>query len=207
MNAIEIIKQKKIVPVIVIEDVSKVEPLGNALINGNLPIAEVTFRTKAAKKAIKTFSEKFPEILTGAGTVLTTEQVDEAVNAGAKFIVAPGFNPRIVDYCIKKNITIVPGVNSPTLIELGLEKGLSIFKYFPAEASGGLKMLKAMSAPYGDIEFMPTGGINQQNILEYLSFNKVIACGGSWMVKKDLINNNKFDEIQTLCKQAVDSIK
>lgn len=204
MNAVlEKISKIGIVPVVVLDDAADAKPLAKALIEGGLPCAEVTFRTAAAEEAIRIMASEYPQLLVGAGTVLTTEQVDRAVNAGAKFIVAPGFNERIVKYCQQKGIPMVPGVNNPSNIEAALELGLDVVKFFPAEASGGLEMIKAMAAPYTNVKFMPTGGINAKNICEYLSFDKIIACGGSWMVKKDLIAAKKFDEIKKLTEEAV----
>ncbi len=200
------ISELGIVPFVKIENADDAIPLGRALLKGELPIAEITFRTKAAEQAIKNLTEKVPEILVGAGTVLTVEQVKKAVGAGSKFIVSPGFNPKVVDHCVKNSIPVTPGISSPTQIEMALEYGLKAVKFFPAEACGGLKLLKAMSAPYGDMKFIPTGGINADNLLPYLSFNKVLACGGSWMVKADLISAGKFDEITALTKQAMNSM-
>lgn len=191
----------RIIPVIKIERASDAGPLGEALIGAELPLAEVTFRTDAAADAIRTLAQT--DLLVGAGTVLTIKQVQIAVDAGAAFIVSPGFNPRVVDYCVENNIPVTPGVMSPTQIEMALERGLEVVKFFPAEASGGLKLLKAMSAPYGRaIRFVPTGGINPANISEYLSFDRVLACGGSWMVKGDLIDSGNFAEIKRLCAEA-----
>lgn len=192
-----------LVPVVKIENAKDAFPLGKALLEGDLPIAEITFRTAAAEQAIKTLSQGLPDLLVGAGTVLTVDQVKKAVEAGAQFIVSPGFNPRVVDYCLENKIPVTPGINSPTQIEMALDRDLEIVKFFPAEASGGLPMLKSMSAPYGGIQFIPTGGINQGNLNSYLAFNMVHACGGSWMVKADLISSGKFDEISRLAKEAV----
>lgn len=192
-----------IVPVVVLDDAKDAEPLAQALCKGGLPCAEVTFRTSAAEESIRLMSNKFPNMLIGAGTVLTTEQVDRAVNAGAKFIVSPGLNPEIVKYCLDNEIPVVPGVTNPTNIEKAIELGLDVVKFFPAEAAGGLKMIKAMSAPYTNMKFMPTGGINTDNINEYLSFERIIACGGSWMVKSDLIKEGKFKEIEEITRKAV----
>lgn len=204
MNAIlEQIQKLGIVPVVVLNDVSEAEPVARALCEGGLPVAEVTFRTDAAEDSIKVISEKFPDMLVGAGTVLTTEQVDRAVNAGAKFIVSPGFNPTVVKYCIDKNIPVCPGCNNPSVMESALEMGLDVVKFFPAEQSGGIKAIKAMAAPYVNLKFLPTGGINAKNLNDYLSFNKVIACGGSWMVASDLVKNKEFDKIKELTKEAV----
>lgn len=204
MNAIfEEIGKIGIVPVIKIDDAEKAVPLAGALVKGGLPVAEVTFRTAAAADAIAKISKAYPEMLVGAGTVLTTAQVDSAVEAGAKFIVAPGFNPTVVKYCADKGIPMIPGCSSPSDIEMALELGLDTVKFFPAEAAGGLAMIKAMSAPYGNVKFMPTGGITPKNINEYLSFNKIVACGGSWMVTDALLNEGRYDEIAKLAHEAV----
>ena len=192
-----------LVPVVKIDDAKDAVPLGKALLEGGLPVAEITFRTAAAEEAISRLHKELPEVFLGAGTVLTVEQAEKAVNAGASFIVSPGFNPKVVKYCVDNDIPITPGVNSPTQIEMALEFGLEVVKFFPAEASGGLKMLKAMAAPYGALKFIPTGGINQDNVNTYLAFNKILACGGSWMVKADLISSGQFDEITRLTKEAM----
>lgn len=192
-----------IVPVVVLDDAKDAKPLAKALIDGGLPCAEVTFRTDAAEESIKIMTSEYPDMLVGAGTVLTTEQADRAIAAGAKFIVAPGLNPTVVKYCIDKGIPMVPGVNNPSDIEAALSLGLDVVKFFPAEQSGGIKMIKALAAPYVNLKFMPTGGINADNICDYLSFDKIIACGGSWMVKKDLVKAGKFDEIRALTEEAV----
>ena len=206
-NIMEQIEKTGIIPVVVIDDVKDAEPLAKALIAGGLPCAEVTFRTAAAAESIKIMREKFPEMLVGAGTVLTPEQVDRAIEAGASFIVSPGTNPRVVKYCKEKNIPIIPGVCTPTEVEAALELGLDVLKFFPAEAAGGLKMIKAMTAPYTSVRFMPTGGISPQNVGEYLSFGKIIACGGSWMVKGELIKAGRFDEIEKLTREAAELVK
>jgi len=192
-----------IIPVVKIEKAEDALPLGRALIDGELPIAEITFRTSAAEESIKTLTRELPKLLVGAGTVLTVEQTKKAVSAGAKFIVSPGFNPKVVDYCIENSIPVTPGINNPTQIEMALERGIEVVKFFPAEASGGLSLLKSMSAPYTGIKFIPTGGINQNNLSSYLSDNKVLACGGSWMVKTELISSGNFAEITRLTKEAV----
>jgi len=208
MNDIfDLIKKTAIIPVVVIDDARDAAPLAKALINGGLPCAEVTFRTAAAEESIRVMSEKYPEMLVGAGTVLTTEQVDRAISVGAKFIVSPGTNPKVVRYCQEKNIPIIPGVCTPTETEAALELGLAVLKFFPAEAAGGLKMIKAMAAPYGAVSFMPTGGIGPENVGEYLSYNRIIACGGSWMVKGELVREGRFDEIERLTREATDIIK
>lgn len=192
-----------IVPVVKLDDETKAVPLAKALIKGGLPVAEVTFRTSAAAGAIKSITAECPEMLVGAGTVLTIDQVDRAVAAGAKFIVTPGFNPRIVSYCIDKNIPITPGCPTSSDIEQALEFGLDVLKFFPAENLGGIKMIKALAAPYTTVKFMPTGGVNTENLNSYLSSDKILACGGSWMVKADLINSGKFDEIEKITHDAV----
>lgn len=192
-----------IVPVVKIDDANDAVPLGKALIEGGLPVAEITFRTAAAEDAIKNITRELPDILVGAGTVLSVEQVKKAVAAGAKFIVSPGFNPSVVKYCVENNIPVTPGCSNPTDIEMALEFGLDVVKFFPAEAFGGLETLKAISAPYGMMKFIPTGGINAGNLNEYLSFNKVLACGGSWMVKDELIKQKNFAEITRLTREAV----
>ncbi len=202
----EVLKQISkigIVPVVKIDDAKDAVPLAKALINGGLPCAEVTFRTAAAKDAIAAMAEAFPEMLVGAGTVLTTEQVDMAVNAGAKFIVTPGFNVKVVKYCVENNIPVTPGCPSTSDIESAIELGLEVVKFFPAEPLGGIEMIKALAAPYVGIKFMPTGGINAKNINSYLDCDKILACGGSWMVKDTLINAGKFDEIEALTREAV----
>ena len=201
------IENTGIVPVVVLDDPKDAEPLAEALCSGGLPCAEVTFRTPAAAQSIRIMSEKFPHMLIGAGTVLTTEQVDSAVDAGAKFIVSPGLNPRIVKYCTERNIIITPGCANPSDVEQAIENGLDVVKFFPAEQAGGLAYIKAIAAPYAGIKFMPTGGINPKNVRDYLAYDRILACGGSWMVKGDLIRDGKFDEIRELVKEAVNIVK
>lgn len=196
-----------IVPVVVLNDAKDAEPLAKALVNGGLPCAEVTFRTEAAEESIRIMSEKYPEMLVGAGTVLTTEQVDRAVAAGARFIVSPGLNPKVVTYCLEKNIPVTPGTQTPSEMEQALELGLDVVKFFPAEPAGGLKMIKAVAAPYTTLKFMPTGGINLDNVEEYLEYDRILACGGSWMVKGDLVSAGKFDEIEKMTRDAADMVK
>lgn len=193
-----------VVPVVVLEDAKDALPLADALIQGGLPCAEVTFRTEAAEESIRLMSEKYPDMLVGAGTVLTVLQVDRAVNAGAKFIVSPGFDPEIVDYCLEKGIPVFPGCITPSEVAQAAKRGLKIVKFFPAEQAGGLPMIKAMAAPYTMMEFMPTGGISANNLKDYLSYGKILCCGGSWMVKGDLIKNGDFDKIRELTKEAVE---
>lgn len=196
-----------IIPVVVLNDSKNAVPLAQALINGGLPCAEVTFRTDAAQQTISEMTKKFPQMFVGAGTVLTIEQVERAVDAGAKFIVSPGFNPKVVEYCLKKNYPITPGIMTPTEIEAALEFGLDVVKFFPAENAGGLKMIKAMAAPYTMMKFMPTGGINAANVRDYLKCDKILACGGSWMTKSDLIDCGNFAEIERLAKDAAQIVK
>lgn len=200
---IEEIGKIGIVPVIALDDERDAKPLAEALFRGGLPVAEVTFRTDAAEESIRIIAKEFPDMLVGAGTVLTIEQADRAVSAGAKFIVSPGLNPKVVSYCVGKNIPVIPGTSNPSDVEAAIELGLDTVKFFPAEAAGGIEMIKAMSAPYGKMKFMPTGGITADNLKEYLDFDKIVACGGSWMVKKDLVSAGSFDKIEALTREAV----
>jgi len=192
----------RLVPVIAIEDATEAMPLGRTLVENGLPIAEITFRTKAAGAAIRQLA-KLDDLMLGAGTVLSTDQVQEALDAGAQFMVTPGFNPKVVDYCIKNSIPIVPGVCTPTEIEAALEYGLEVLKFFPAESMGGVKSLKAFSGSYSRVKFVPTGGINPANVCDYLSLPNVLACGGSWMVDKKLIASQNYAEIARLTREAV----
>lgn len=196
-----------IVPVIALSDVEKAVPLAGALLEGGIPCAEITFRTAEGVEAIRRIAEQVPDTLVGAGTVLTTEQVDRAIAVGARFAVSPGFNPRVVDYCIQRGLPIVPGCSTPSDMEQALERGLDVVKFFPAEQAGGLAYIKAVAAPYTGLRFMPTGGISADNLGTYLQFDRVLACGGSWMVKKELIDAGRFDEITRLCKEAVAIVK
>lgn len=205
----EVLKQLSqigIVPVIKIDDVEKAVPLAKALVAGGLPCAEVTFRTAEGEEAIRRIAKEVPEILVGAGTVLSIEQVDRAVKAGAKFIVSPGLNPKVVSYCVEKGYPVTPGCANPSDVEQAIELGLEAVKFFPAEQAGGIKYIKSISAPYTGMRFMPTGGVNANNLNDYLSFDRILCCGGSWMVKADLINAGKFDEITRLCKEAVQTM-
>ena len=196
------IKKIGIIPVIVLNNQQEVELLGNALSLGGIPCAEITFRSEFAAEAIELMVTKFPDILVGAGTVLTCEQVDKAIKAGAKFIVTPGLNERVVRYCQEKNILVIPGVCTPSEIERALGLGIEIVKFFPAEVFGGINFIKAVSAPYSNVKFIPTGGINLNNVENYLKHPRVLACGGSWMVKRDLIENQEYDHITNLIKDA-----
>ena len=201
------IKSFGVIPVVVLENAEDAKPLAEALVKGGLPVAEVTFRTAAAKESIRIMSENYPEMLVGAGTVLSVSQVDEAVEAGAKFIVTPGFDEEVVDYCLSKDIPVFPGVITPTEVTMAVKKGLKVVKFFPASQFGGLKTIKALSAPFGMVKFMPTGGIDASNLSEYLSSDKIVACGGSWMVKDDLVKAKEFDKIEALTKEAVELVK
>jgi 2-dehydro-3-deoxyphosphogluconate aldolase/(4S)-4-hydroxy-2-oxoglutarate aldolase len=205
-KVVEELSKIGIVPVIALDDAKDAEPLAKALIEGGLPCAEVTFRTAAAEESIRIMASKYPELVVGAGTVLTPEQADRAMNAGAKFIVSPGLNPKVVKHCIDKGYPIVPGTSNPSDVEVAIELGLDVVKFFPAEAAGGLNMIKSMAAPYTNMKFMPTGGINANNLKSYLDFGKIVCCGGSWMVKKDMVEAGNFDGIKTLTQQAVDTM-
>lgn len=199
-----------VVLVVVLEDAEDAVPLAQALVEGGLLSAEVTFRTAAAEESIRRMTEAFPQMLVGAGTVLTKEQVDAAAAAGAKFIVSPGFDPEIVDYCLEKKIPVLPGCISPSEVAQAVKRGLTIVKFFPAEQAGGIAMIKAMAAPYVGLKFMPTGGINAGNLTEYLSCDKILGCGGSWMVKGDLVKAGNFGKIRVLSaetRKLVDTIR
>ena len=201
----EVIKQIGalcLVPVVVIDNARDARPLGEALTAGGLPCMEITFRTAAAPEAIKAASQ-IPGMLVGAGTVLNVDNVNRAMDCGAKFIVSPGLNPKVVSYCVSKNIPITPGVATPTEVEMALDNGLTVAKFFPADALGGVKTLKAISAPYGMMKFMPTGGITEANLGEYLKLPCVLACGGSWMVAKDLVSKGEFAKITQLTQAAM----
>lgn len=202
INVLERLGFLGVVPVVKIDHTGDALKLGQALLEGGLPCAEITFRTSAAEEAIQILSSNLPEIILGAGTVLSVEQAEKAVNAGARFIVSPGFNSIVVDWCFENEIPITPGVATPTEIEMAINKGLEILKFFPAEALGGVKTLKALAAPYKGVRFIPTGGISAENLSDYLRLPCVHACGGSWMVKSKLISENKFKEIATLAKNA-----
>ena len=197
----------RLVPVIVIEDAAQAEGLAEALVGGGLPCAEVTFRTPAAREALRRMTAARPDMLIGAGTVLNPEQARAAREAGAKFVVAPGFNPAVVDYCQENDIPVFPGVCTPTEIEMALGKGLTTVKFFPAEPIGGVAYLKAIAAPYGDVHFIPTGGITTKNVQEYLSFKRVLACGGSWMAPADWISAGDFTRIREESARAVAAVR
>ena len=197
------IKSFGVVPVIAIENAKDATSLGKALVEGGLLCAEVTFRTQAAAESIRILATIFPDMLVGAGTVLSVAQAQEAVVNGAKFLVTPGFDEKIVAWCISQGVPIFPGVATPTEINMALRHGLTTLKFFPAEALGGVKMLKAIAAPYTQVQFFPTGGINLQNLTDYLKLPAVVACGGSWIVKKTLITNGEFSTITQLTREAM----
>ena len=203
MSELEMIQELGVVPVVVLNDAKDARPLAEALCEGGLPCAEVTFRTEAAEESIRSMVKEFPEMFVGAGTVLTIEQADRAIDAGAKFIVSPGFDPEIVDHCLERSIPVFPGCITPSEVAQAVKRGLEVIKFFPAEQFGGIDTIKALAAPYTDIKFMPTGGINAANLEKYLSYDRIVACGGSWMVKADLIRNEEFDIVKKLTAEAV----
>ena len=201
------LKKIGIIPVVVLNDVKDALPLAERLMKGGLPCAEVTFRTAAAEESIRQISKAFPDMIVGAGTVLTTEQADRAIDAGSKFVVSPGFNPKVTEYVLKKGVPMTPGVCTPTEIDAAMSLGLDVLKFFPAEPSGGLKMIKAVAAAYVNLQFMPTGGINADNVRDYLKYDRIVACGGSWMVSGALVKEGKFDEIENLVREAANIVK
>jgi 2-dehydro-3-deoxyphosphogluconate aldolase/(4S)-4-hydroxy-2-oxoglutarate aldolase len=206
-NILQQLGQIKVIPVIAIEDAATAIPLGQALLAGGLPCAEITFRTAAAANAIQKMSTAYPDILVGAGTVLTVTQAQQAKAAGAKFIVTPGFDDQVVDWCLANDMPITPGVMTPTEINMALNKNLTLLKFFPAEAAGGVKSLKAIGGPYGGVKFIPTGGINENNLADYLSLPMVHACGGSFMVKKHWLTDGQFDKVTEMSAKAVEIVK
>ncbi|MCL2530881.1 MAG: bifunctional 4-hydroxy-2-oxoglutarate aldolase/2-dehydro-3-deoxy-phosphogluconate aldolase [Oscillospiraceae bacterium] len=206
MSVLEQIGSIGVVPVIAMTDVEKAVPLAKALAAGGIPCAEVTFRTAQGEECIRRIAAELPDILVGAGTVLATEQVDRALAAGAKFIVSPGFNPEVVKYCIAKDVPVIPGCITPTEMEAAMTLGLTTLKFFPAEQAGGLAFIKAVAAPYPNLRFMPTGGIHAGNLGSYAAFDKIVACGGSWMCTRELIDAGDFEEITRLSREAVDLV-
>lgn len=196
-----------LVPVVKITDPAKAVPLAKALIDGGLPCAEITFRTDAAAESIRLIREAFPDMVVGAGTILTRAQVDAAIEAGSAFLVSPGLNPDTLDYALSKGALMMPGISDASGVEAALARGLDVVKFFPAEPAGGLPYIKALAGPYADVKFMPTGGINLDNLASYLSCKSILACGGTWMVAEDLIEGERWDEIASICKQAVEIIK
>lgn len=195
-----------VVPVVVLEDAKDALPLAKALTEGGLPCAEVTFRTDAAEESIRLIRREYPDMLVGAGTVLGIDQAECALEAGAKFIVSPGFDPQVVDDCLERDVPVFPGCITPSEVAQAVKRGMEVLKFFPAEQAGGLAMIKAMAAPYTMVKFMPTGGISEKNLKEYLECDKIICCGGSWMVKGSLIKNGEFGKIRKLVKEAVELV-
>ena len=206
MEFLEKLSLAGLVPVIAIDDADDAVPLCKALADGGLPVAEITFRTAAAEESIRRVHEALPHVALCAGTVLTTDQVDRAVNAGAAAIVSPGLSPEIVKYCVEKNIPICPGTSTPSDIQVALSYGLKAVKFFPAEAAGGLPMIKNLAPVYSGLNFMPTGGVNEKNMLDYLAFDRIICCGGTFMCPKDLIKNKEWAKITELTRTAVDKM-
>jgi 2-dehydro-3-deoxyphosphogluconate aldolase / (4S)-4-hydroxy-2-oxoglutarate aldolase len=203
IDVVERIRGVGIVPVTKLEKPEDARPLGKALLQGGLPVAEITFRSAAAPGAIRILREEYPTLLVGAGTILTPAQADAALDAGAAFAVTPGFNPRVVDHCLAKGLPIVPGVNSPSQVDEGLERGLRLLEFFPAEASGGVRMLKALHGPYAEVSFVPTGGVEPANLASYIALSYVAAVGGSWMVREELLQAGRLGEGADLCREAV----
>lgn len=196
-----------VVPVVTISRSEDAPLLGQALIEGGLPCVEITFRTLAAENAIRNLVQAHPDMLVGAGTVLTINQAEIAVSAGAKFIVSPGFDTKLVSWCLDRKITITPGVATPTEINMALAHNLQVLKFFPAGALGGVKTLKSIAAPYGEVKFIPTGGVNPGNLADYLRLPAVHACGGSWLVKRNLIETGNFEEIKKFTREAMEIVR
>lgn len=203
MNIMEQIRHHRLVPVIKLDEASDAAPLAEALCEGGLPVAEITFRTEAAKDAIRLMTRQNPQMLVGAGSLTNAGQAEQAVDAGASFLVSAGFSRQVTEFALDNNIPVFPGICTPTELMLLVEYGLPVAKFFPAEQYGGLKTIKALSAPFPNMSFMPTGGIGPENITDYLAFSKIIACGGSWMVKDSMIRCHEFDKIRALTKEAV----
>jgi len=197
------LRRLRIIPLIVIDDPARAGDLAAALVDGGLPCAEIAFRTPRSLAALRTIAAERPDVLVGAGTVLSVRQADEALNAGAKFIVSPGFDSSVVDYCLAHDVAVYPGVCTPTEIGAAFARGLTTLKFFPAEPMGGLKVLRAVAAPFVDVEFIPTGGIHAGNLAEYLAFKRVVACGGSWMAPQEWIQAGEFDRIRDEVRRAV----
>lgn len=201
-DVISTLSQHRLLPVIVIDDAAQATPLGDALVKGGLPVAEVTMRTAAAEASIRTLAKR-GDLLVGAGTVRSVDLCKKAIDAGASYIVTPGLNPKVVDYCVANKIPITPGISTCSEIEMALDRGATVLKFFPAESIGGAKALKAIIAPYSDVKFIPTGSITPALLPGYLEIKQVVAVGGSWMVSKDLLNAGKFDEVERLTRDAV----
>lgn len=200
---LDLLAEKRIVPVVVLNRTDDALPLGEALVKGGLPVAEVTFRTDAAEESIKKMSKEFPDMLVGAGTIVNVEQAKRAIDAGAKFVVSPGTNEKVIEYVLDNNVAMFPGACTPSEIMTVMDFGLPVVKFFPAAQFGGLDTIKALAGPFPSMKFMPTGGISASNVLDYLAFDKIIACGGSWMVKSSLVDEGNFAEIERLTAEAV----
>lgn len=207
MSILEKVASTGVVPVVVLESADDAVPLAKALIDGGLPCAEVTFRTAAAEESIRRMTEAYPDMFVGAGTILSIEQVDKAVAAGSQFIVTPGFDPEVVDYCLEKNIPVFPGCVTPTEITQAVKRGLKLIKFFPASSFGGVGTINALAGPFVGLKVMPTGGVNAKNLEEFLNCKHIVACGGSWMVKGDLIKAGDFQKIEELTREAVELVK
>lgn len=207
VDVMQQVAERKIVPVVKLDRVEDAKPLGEALCEGGLPVAEVTFRTDAAEESIRIMKKEFPEMLVGAGTVVNVEQAKRALDAGASFIVSPGFSVKVTEFALDNSIPVFPGTCTPTEVMMAMEYGLKVVKFFPAKQFGGLDTIKALAAPFPSMKFMPTGGISAANILDFLAFDKIIACGGSWMVKDSFVKEGNFAEIVKLTKEAVSLVK
>ena len=206
-KSLETLRRRKLVPVVKLECVQDALPLGEALCEAGLPIAEVTFRTEAAQEAIARLAREFPEMTVGAGTIVSAEQARRALEAGAQFLVSPGVNREVIEYALSQDCPVYPGTCTPSEITTVLEYGLPVVKFFPANQYGGLKTIQALGSVFGNLKFMPTGGINAENLREYLADSRVIACGGSWMVKDSLIRQGDFQRVGQLTKEAVKLIQ
>ena len=206
-NLVETLFSYGVIPVVSLSKTEQAVPLAESLVAGGLPCAEITFRTAAAASAIAQIRQRVPEVLLGAGTVLTLEQLDAALDAGARFIVSPGTNPRLVEACLDRHIPVFPGVCTPTEIEAALALGVDLLKFFPAEAMGGVQMLRALSAPYRQVRFLPTGGVDARNLHDYLALPQVVACGGTWMVKPEWLEAGQFSTIETHAREAVSLVR
>ena len=204
---LQLMKKSGVIPVVVLDDTAQALPTANALLAGGVSVMEITFRTAAAADSIKAVSENCPEMLVGAGTVVTLEQCKQALECGAKFIVSPGFDPEVVSWCVERNIPITPGCVTPTEIMTAMKLGLNVVKFFPAGVYGGLKAMKALAAPFGGVKFIPTGGVDAKNLKEYLEAPFVHAVGGSWLCPKKEIAAGNFDAVTALCREASEIVK
>jgi len=206
-NIFQTIGRLGVIPVVTLDDASQAMPVCQALLAGGLSVVEITFRTSAAAEAIAIVSREIPEMLVGAGTILTTDQAKQAFDSGATFMVSPGFNPRVVQFCIENKTPVTPGCSNPTDLTMAVEYGLDVVKFFPAESLGGLKMLKALAAPFRMLQFIPTGGIDPVNLREYLGFDRVLACGGTWIAKPDMVRSNDYGLITSVSRTSVEVVR